>query len=211
MSCPNVKFQTQLNNPDSTTDGDDCAVICASLAHDFASCGRFRPTAKQIRNLDGVPNSGGLTMVQFKNAITGFKSKYNDLGLKVPTCNIFDDGDWDDFDNKLKNEASTKWLTVFIDYGVWNDLCVEHNKSWSGDREFNGTHAVCARKGRMENEKWVYDEWDPLYDGRKDQPSNKSVPDGKQVIPMWWLREAAEGRAGTGEIEFAVVLKAEPL
>lgn len=90
--------------------------------------------------------------------------------------------------------------TLYIDNGYLNNKA----RSLSGDKNFDGTHAVliCGRWWSDRRNQWRVGMYDPLHDGRRD-----NIPDGPINAPQWPYRIAAGKVAGEGRVHGYAVKK----
>ena len=197
MSCSDYcpPLTEQLHGPDPTA-GSDCAIACARMALQFATCGRIDASIDKIRKQSGLdkpdpPGDYSTTMTEYVKALNSFDARARELGYDGITANSVERGRWTDLEPKLK--AEDRWATVFVDYGVVND----REPSKTGDKGFRGAHAVSVygykSKSETSDGTVKYRVFDPLCDGRRSD-----IPKG----PVYWkastLKDACDVYAGGG-------------
>lgn len=199
-----------------TCGGDDCAVCCAMMGIDFASNGKVLVNQKQIRALQGVPDigDGGLQLIEVRRAVLGFDKKFDNRGFEQPVVTVHQNGTWEHFVESCREP--NKFVILFINNETWAQLCRTNGKHrLAGDLEYKGTHAVGVSHLKWDSETAsstsTIKMWNPLFDGRKDQPSGVRVAKGPQRVPLGWVKAAAEARAGKGVAEYVVVRRAKPI
>lgn len=208
----------QLNTPHCTvTPGrtcgsGDCVVCCIIMGADFATEGKVVINQEQIRKLPTIPDHGGLTLTDIRDAYKGLSGKFTAKGFESPIVTVYDSKPWQGLLDNLRTKRL--WIIAFLDQPRWNQICVNNNRpDLSGDLEFTGTHAV-----GLTNLKWSTESasgtstvriFNPLWDGRRDQPTGTRVKKGPSTVPLWWVREAMFERAGENKADYATVSKAE--
>lgn len=200
--------------PGKTCGGGDCVVCNIIMGADFATNGAVLLNQEQIRGLATVPDHGGLLLRDIDDAIKGLTAKFNRRGYLRPDVDIHERGSWDAFIKAVR--STQQWVIAFWDQPTWNKIVVlEHKPGLSGDLEFRGTHAISIPSIKWAGEKGNKAEWatarvyNPLWDGRRDQPTGTRVATGPQTVPLPWVRDALEARAGNNRVDFAVIHKAE--
>jgi hypothetical protein len=87
---------------------------------------------------------------------------------------------------EARDLAKQGWSLIWF---VWYAHINSNARDWSGDRNFNGGHAIYTKhrwfgaKTRM----WMFGEHDPLHDGRRN-----NIPQGPVRIPQKHLRLATQ-------------------
>jgi hypothetical protein len=201
MSCTWIPpLVEQLHGPDPTS-GSDCAIACAAMAIRFATCDAVNPGIDKVREMAGLdqpnppPDDYSTTMTEYAKAVNAFDQRAYEAGYEGIAANVHEREPWEAGDSGLAPAIrdESKWITVFVDYGVVNDR--EPDKT--GDKDFGGSHAVSVfgYKSKAETDAGVpkVKVFDPLCDGRRSD-----IPKG----PVWWqmstLRDAADAYAGGG-------------
>lgn len=210
----NTAHCTPPSEPGKSCGSGDCAVCQIVMAIDFATRGEVIVNQTQIRALSVVPDHGGLSLVDIKEAVLAFKPRFIKNGYEdTPRVSVHDNGLWTDFVSDARD--ANKWVIAFWNNEVWNQIVTDNDeRELSGDLEFTGTHAVATRSLRYSDENTtgtsVVRVWNSLWDGRIDYPSGIRVIKGPRNIPLGWVKKSLLARTNTkNRVDWVTVSRAK--
>lgn len=210
----NTPHCTKPVEPGKSCGSGDCVVCQIVMGIDYSTGGHVVVNQAQIRALPTIPDHGGLSLVNVRQAIKGLEDKFTSRGFAVPTVTVHDNNKWEALITAIQNKRL--WTIIFWNNMEWASICKDNDvPGLAGDLEFKGDHAVAARMLRFSTARRPHALvriWNSLWDGRRDQPSGTRVVLGPQDVPLGWFKKAAIARTGTNNlVDFVTIDKAKLL